>query len=54
MTHEIMNSVAPISSLAETLKTNIQESMRRPENSKEALNDIEMGISTIKKEVKAY
>lgn len=49
MTHEIMNSVAPISSLAETLKTNIQESMRRPENSKEALNDIEMGISTIKK-----
>lgn len=49
MTHEIMNSVAPISSLAETLKANIQESMRRPENSKEALNDIEMGISTIKK-----
>lgn len=49
MTHEIMNSVAPISSLAETLKINIQESMRRPENSKEALNDIEMGISTIKK-----
>lgn len=49
MTHEIMNSVAPISSLAETLKNNIQESMRRPENSKEALSDIETGISTIKK-----
>jgi two-component system nitrogen regulation sensor histidine kinase NtrY len=49
MTHEIMNSVAPISSLAETLKTNIQESIRQPERSKESLNDIEMGISTIKK-----
>jgi two-component system nitrogen regulation sensor histidine kinase NtrY len=49
MTHEIMNSVAPISSLAETLKSNIQESMRNPENAKEALGDIETGISTIKK-----
>jgi len=49
MTHEIMNSVAPISSLAETLKNNIQESMRHPGNSKEALSDIETGISTIKK-----
>lgn len=49
MTHEIMNSVAPISSLAETLKSNIQDSMRHPENAKEALSDIETGISTIKK-----
>ena len=49
MTHEIMNSVAPISSLAETLKSRIQETVAQPENSKEALNDIEMGISTIKK-----
>lgn len=49
MTHEIMNSVAPISSLAETLKDRIQETLAQPENSKEALNDIEMGISTIKK-----
>ncbi len=49
MTHEIMNSVAPISSLAETLKSNIQDSMRNPENTKESLSDIEMGISTIKK-----
>ena len=49
MTHEIMNSVAPISSLAETLKERIQETVKEPENSKEALNDIEMGISTIKK-----
>lgn len=49
MTHEIMNSVAPISSLAETLKNNIQESIRNPEKSKESLGDIETGISTIKK-----
>jgi two-component system nitrogen regulation sensor histidine kinase NtrY len=49
MTHEIMNSVAPISSLAETLKASIQESMRNNESSKESLSDIEMGISTIKK-----
>lgn len=49
MTHEIMNSVAPISSLAETLKDRIQESISQPENSKEALNDLEMGINTIKK-----
>lgn len=49
MTHEIMNSVAPISSLAETLKNSIQESMKSSENSKEALSDIETGINTIKK-----
>ncbi len=49
MTHEIMNSVAPISSLAETLKDRIQESVSHPSNSKEALTDIEMGINTIKK-----
>jgi two-component system, NtrC family, nitrogen regulation sensor histidine kinase NtrY len=49
MTHEIMNSVAPISSLAETLKSNIKESMRQPESSRETLNDIETGISTIQK-----
>ncbi len=49
MTHEIMNSVAPISSLAETLKERIQETVAQPDNSKEALNDIEMGIGTIKK-----
>lgn len=49
MTHEIMNSVAPISSLAETLKDRIQESVAHSTNSKEALNDIEMGINTIKK-----
>lgn len=49
MTHEIMNSVAPISSLAETLKINIQDSIRQASASKETLNDIETGISTIQK-----
>jgi len=49
MTHEIMNSVAPISSLAETLKNNIRESIHNPAISKDALSDIEMGISTIQK-----
>jgi two-component system nitrogen regulation sensor histidine kinase NtrY len=49
MTHEIMNSVAPISSLAETLKDRIQESVSQSDHSKETLNDIEMGINTIKK-----
>ncbi len=49
MTHEIMNSVAPISSLAETLKKLVRESIESPEHSKEVLSDIETGISTIKK-----
>jgi len=44
-----MNSVAPISSLAETLKTSIRESMQQPEHSRETLADIETGITTIKK-----
>ena len=49
MTHEIMNSVAPISSLAETLKSRITESAQSSENYKETLADIETGINTIKK-----
>ncbi|MGZ3930800.1 MAG: sensor histidine kinase [Bacteroidia bacterium] len=49
MTHEIMNSVAPISSLAETLKNSVKESIQHPETSKESLGDIETGITTIQK-----
>lgn len=49
LTHEIMNSVAPISSLAETLKYRIQDSNENQEVSREALNDIDMGITTIQK-----
>jgi two-component system nitrogen regulation sensor histidine kinase NtrY len=49
MTHEIMNSVAPISSLADTLKGRIADADGHPENYKETLHDIETGILTIKK-----
>lgn len=49
MTHEIMNSVAPISSLAETLKNRISESVSQADNYKETLADIETGVTTIKK-----
>lgn len=49
MTHEIMNSVAPISSLADTLKVRITEGVDHPEQYQETLNDIETGIITIKK-----
>lgn len=48
MTHEIMNSVAPISSLAETLKLRISDSVLQDSRNKEALLDIEAGILTIK------
>jgi two-component system nitrogen regulation sensor histidine kinase NtrY len=49
MTHEIMNSVAPISSLADTLKNRLQS----PEFASSAmggqLEDLELGIDTIKR-----
>jgi signal transduction histidine kinase len=48
MTHEIMNSVAPISSLADTIKNRLQQSL--PEDSTDgALEDIAIGIDTIKR-----
>ena len=48
MTHEIMNSVAPISSLADTLKNRLQNADNiRTENG--ALDDLELGIDTIKR-----
>ncbi|TSJ43032.1 GHKL domain-containing protein [Mucilaginibacter corticis] len=48
MTHEIMNSVAPISSLADTLKNRLQSYSR--ENSENTdLDDLELGIDTIKR-----
>jgi two-component system, NtrC family, nitrogen regulation sensor histidine kinase NtrY len=50
MTHEIMNSVAPISSLADTLKRRLQESRdEKMEDSGNALEDLEVGIETIKR-----
>ncbi|MDP1764208.1 MAG: HAMP domain-containing sensor histidine kinase [Sediminibacterium sp.] len=49
MTHEIMNSVAPISSLADTLKTRLQESVQYLDNSNGVVDDLEVGITTIKR-----
>lgn len=43
LTHEIMNSIAPISSLAETLNERLQKVEET-----EALKDVKIGISTIK------
>lgn len=48
MTHEIMNSVAPISSLADTLKNRLQTSTIQGISSHD-IEDLEVGISTIKR-----
>ncbi len=47
MTHEIMNSIAPISSLAETLKNRLQ--LASPQIQDDAVEDLELGIDTIKR-----
>ncbi len=49
MTHEIMNSVAPISSLADTLKNRLEKSMLHVTNKSAAVHDLELGIETIKR-----
>jgi signal transduction histidine kinase len=49
MTHEIMNSVAPISSLADTLKNRLQLSLKELNNNSGSLDDLELGIDTIKR-----
>lgn len=50
MTHEIMNSVAPISSLADTLKTRITQIREEAEGVQvSGFEDLEVGISTIKR-----
>jgi signal transduction histidine kinase len=49
MTHEIMNSVAPISSLADTLKNRLQLSIPNLDDSGGAVRDLEIGIETIKR-----
>jgi signal transduction histidine kinase len=48
MTHEIMNSIAPISSLAETLQTKIQASIENPEEHEIDVNDLYLGIDSIR------
>lgn len=49
MTHEIMNSIAPISSLADTLKHRLQQSYSTLNNETGSVDDLELGIDTIKK-----
>lgn len=49
MTHEIMNSVAPISSLADTLKNRLQQSTTHLQNNEGSVEDLELGIETIKR-----
>jgi two-component system nitrogen regulation sensor histidine kinase NtrY len=48
MTHEIMNSVAPISSLADTLKNRLKH-YQQETSSNSDLDDLELGIDTIKR-----
>ncbi|HEY2580506.1 MAG TPA: ATP-binding protein [Mucilaginibacter sp.] len=49
MTHEIMNSVAPISSLADTLKNRLQSPEIADSVGSSQLEDLELGIDTIKR-----
>jgi two-component system nitrogen regulation sensor histidine kinase NtrY len=49
MTHEIMNSVAPISSLADTLKNRLQSPEIADSIESDDLEDISLGIDTIKR-----
>jgi len=49
MTHEIMNSVAPISSLADTLKNRLQHSSELVDDETGTLEDLSLGMETIKR-----
>ncbi|MEO9004791.1 MAG: HAMP domain-containing sensor histidine kinase [Ginsengibacter sp.] len=49
MTHEIMNSIAPISSLADTLKKRLEKLVPYFDNNDAGLHDVELGIETIKR-----
>ena len=49
MTHEIMNSVAPISSLAETLKSRLHYSAASKDADSTMYEDLEIGIDTIQR-----
>ncbi len=49
MTHEIMNSIAPISSLADTLKNRLKQSIPNLNNQSGSVDDLELGIDTIKR-----
>lgn len=49
MTHEIMNSVAPISSLANTLQSRLKQLASETPNSSGVVEDLELGVETIRK-----
>jgi two-component system nitrogen regulation sensor histidine kinase NtrY len=49
MTHEIMNSVAPISSLADTLKNRLTMSAHEIKDESGLAEDLQLGIDTIKR-----
>ena len=49
MTHEIMNSIAPISSLADTLQHHIQANLEEPAVHKLEMEDLAEGIKSIQK-----
>lgn len=49
LTHEIMNSVAPISSLAGTLKDRLQQSLPQLTDKEGSVEDLETGIDTIRR-----
>lgn len=49
MTHEIMNSIAPISSLAETLQYQIRKSFENPQENELNYEDLEAGIESIRR-----
>ena len=53
MTHEIMNSIAPISSLANTLKSRLKDSLEKQEAQPSYREDLEIGIDTIRKRSEA-
>ncbi|APZ45133.1 ATP-binding protein [Polaribacter reichenbachii] len=48
MTHEIMNSIAPISSLADTLQRNLELNIENPNENSLEVEDLNAGIKTIK------
>jgi len=49
MTHEIMNSVAPISSLADTMLDRLQKATELIKEQPSAIEDLELGIETIRR-----
>src|SRR5690606_2726953 len=49
MTHEIMNSIAPISSLAETLQNHVRQAKEDPVLYPLEMEDLDSGIESIKK-----